>query len=397
MIPVVLSISIEDMAGRQGILTDIKTHQALQVYGVGISQGMLKEDLNQLPLWNGLEYLQEKLSYYKEVLKPTVIKFSFLETFPYLEEICAKLDESSQTPIVVDSGYAHWRLVKEGQLEALLQILKDSHSLLIIDFEQLEYILSKIPSGEEELAKLIKEKLGVNVLVRDAQFNEHQGHFLVQKTGTWFWVYSSLSLESIYGARDTLSAGIAAYIARGRALKKSIVDAVRFIENVEENILHFQKEMPMMVPSKLKIIERICDMKKLLFIVNPTSGKGLVKSECLDIVDIFTKGGYITTTYPTQSRGDASRCIKDIGHLYDVIVCSGGDGTLDEVITGMMEVEMNDTPLGYLPAGSTNDFAKTLSLPTDLVKASKLISRSKEFRCDIGEFMDTYFDCHLWK
>lgn len=391
MIPVVLSISVEDMAGRQGILTDIKTHQALQVYGVGISQGMLKDEIHQSPLWSEEGYLKEKLSYYKEILCPTVIKYSFLENMPYWEEILVQLARYPQIPIVLDMGYTRWESMEEGKLEKIRMLLRDSHSLLILDFKQLGYILGEKPNQEEVLAELVSERLGVNVLVRDAKIKESQGHFLIQKSGTWFWVASSLSLESIYGAKDTLSAGIAAYIARGRALKKSIVDAVHFIENVKENIMYFQKDMPMMIPSKLKIIERICDMKKLLFIVNPTSGKGLVKSECLDIVDIFTKAGYITTTYPTQSRGDASRCIKDIGHLYDVIVCSGGDGTLDEVITGMMEVEMNDTPLGYLPAGSTNDFAKTLNLPTDLVKASKLISRAKQFRCDIGEFMDTYF------
>ena len=96
--------------------------------------------------------------------------------------------------------------------------------------------------------------------------------------------------------------------------------------------------------------------KKLLFIFNPHSGKGLIKNKLLEIVDIMVKADYEVTIYPTQSKGDAQNHVREEAKNYDLIVCSGGDGTLDEAVSGMMESE-EKTLLGYIPAGSTNDFA----------------------------------------
>ena len=79
-------------------------------------------------------------------------------------------------------------------------------------------------------------------------------------------------------------------------------------------------------------------VKKLLFVFNPKSGMGLIKNHLLDIVDIMVKAGYDATVYPTQSRGDATRKVCEDGANYDRIVCSGGDGTLDEVVTGMQGI-----------------------------------------------------------
>ena len=96
--------------------------------------------------------------------------------------------------------------------------------------------------------------------------------------------------------------------------------------------------------------------KKLLFIFNPKSGKGLIKEHLVNIVDIMTKAGYKITIYPTQCQGDAIKKVRKNAKKYDLVVCSGGDGTLDEVVTGMEQSEVN-VPIGYIPAGSTNDFA----------------------------------------
>ena len=130
--------------------------------------------------------------------------------------------------------------------------------------------------------------------------------------------------------------------------------------------------------------------KKLLFVFNPRSGMGLIKNNLLDIVDVMVKAGYEPTVYPTQARGDATRKVREDGAEYDRIVCSGGDGTLDEVVTGMREADL-DTPLGYIPAGSTNDFACTLGIPSDMVKAAQIAVGENIFPCDVGQFNDDTF------
>lgn len=130
--------------------------------------------------------------------------------------------------------------------------------------------------------------------------------------------------------------------------------------------------------------------KKILFVFNPKSGMGLIKNHLLDIVDIMVKAGYEPTVYPTQARGDAIRKIKECGANYDRIVCSGGDGTLDEVVTGMIEEDLH-TPLGYIPAGSTNDFARTLGIPSDMIKAAEIAMGDHVFACDVGQFNNDTF------
>lgn len=130
--------------------------------------------------------------------------------------------------------------------------------------------------------------------------------------------------------------------------------------------------------------------RKLLFVFNPKSGKGLIKNHLLDIIDVMVKAGYNPTVYPTQERGDATRKVKADGANYDRIVCSGGDGTLDEVVTGMREVHLQ-IPLGYIPAGSTNDFACSLGIPDDMVKAAEIAVGDKLFSCDVGKFNEDTF------
>ena len=102
--------------------------------------------------------------------------------------------------------------------------------------------------------------------------------------------------------------------------------------------------------------------KKLLFVFNPCSGKAQIKNQLLDIVDTMVKADYEVTIYPTQCAGDAKEKVEAYAGNYDLVVCSGGDGTLDEAVTGMMHCKTK-VPLGYIPAGSTNDFASSLGIP----------------------------------
>jgi len=112
-------------------------------------------------------------------------------------------------------------------------------------------------------------------------------------------------------------------------------------------------------------------MKELLFIYNPTSGKGKVKGELAAILDTFTKAGYLVTVRPTQDKGDAARIARELGGQFDRVICSGGDGTLSETAAGLVQLE-HPPVLGYVPFGSTNDCAATLHLPKKVLDAAAL-------------------------
>lgn len=130
--------------------------------------------------------------------------------------------------------------------------------------------------------------------------------------------------------------------------------------------------------------------KKMLFVFNPCSGKGQIKTKLLEIIDIFVKGGYEVLVHPTQEPQDGYRQVKKFAQDVDLVVCSGGDGTLDEVVTALMEVE-KEVPLGYIPAGSTNDFANSLSIPKDMAQAARAIVEGKCYSCDVGSFNEDTF------
>lgn len=131
-------------------------------------------------------------------------------------------------------------------------------------------------------------------------------------------------------------------------------------------------------------------MKKMLFIYNPNAGTAMLKPRLADVIDIFVKAGYEVTVYPTQRYHDA--LVKTLAYTeeYDIVVCSGGDGTLDEVVTGMSQRERK-VPIGYIPAGTTNDFASSLHISKDMLEAADTAANGVPFPCDIGHFNEDYF------
>ena len=131
-------------------------------------------------------------------------------------------------------------------------------------------------------------------------------------------------------------------------------------------------------------------MKKLLFIFNPQAGKGQIKTKLMQILDIMVKESYEVTIYPTQGKEDARRLAEGRAADFDLIVCSGGDGTLDETVGGLMRCGQR-VPLGYIPAGSTNDFANSLKIPRDMIKAAQISVSGRKFACDVGAFNDKSF------
>ena len=132
------------------------------------------------------------------------------------------------------------------------------------------------------------------------------------------------------------------------------------------------------------------EKKKLLFVFNPKSGKGQIKNRLLDILDTFVKSGYEVVAHPTQAKDDARLMIEKHARNYDLVVCSGGDGTLDEAVSGMMESPVK-VPIGYIPAGSTNDFAASLKIPKNMLRSADIAVNGKLFPCDVGGFNEDYF------
>ena len=126
------------------------------------------------------------------------------------------------------------------------------------------------------------------------------------------------------------------------------------------------------------------DMKRMLFLYNPTAGKGAAAAHLSGVVDQFTKAGWLTTVYPTQGKKDATRVARELGSYYDRVVCCGGDGTLSETAAGLLELSRPPL-LGYIPSGSTNDCGATLRIPRGYKKAAELAAGDSEpLRWDIG-------------
>lgn len=130
--------------------------------------------------------------------------------------------------------------------------------------------------------------------------------------------------------------------------------------------------------------------KKMLFVYNPKAGKAKIRNKLSEILELFAGYGYEVTIYPTRKRGDAVKIVEARKPVYDLVVCSGGDGTLDEVVTGMMKSNFQ-TPIGYIPAGSTNDFGGSLHLPKNMLHAAETIVKGQSIPCDIGSFNKDVF------
>lgn len=131
-------------------------------------------------------------------------------------------------------------------------------------------------------------------------------------------------------------------------------------------------------------------MKRMLFIYNPHAGKGRILPKLGEIIDIFVKGGYLVEVYPTQGPRDAIKKASKASKRFDLVVCSGGDGTLDEVVTGMVEGERKFT-IGYIPVGTTNDYATSLKISKDIIEAAEDIVLGKPYAYDVGRFNQGVF------
>ena len=131
-------------------------------------------------------------------------------------------------------------------------------------------------------------------------------------------------------------------------------------------------------------------MKKMLFIMNPYSGMRRASRYLADIIGLFNRHGYEVITHMTGAQGEAIDVVSQTAERVDLVVCCGGDGTLNETITGLLRSGV-DIPIGYIPAGSTNDFATSMKISTNVLQAAKDIVEGEPVAYDIGKFGNRYF------
>lgn len=132
--------------------------------------------------------------------------------------------------------------------------------------------------------------------------------------------------------------------------------------------------------------------QKLMLVINPTAGKNRARDHLFMLTNYFFNHNYHVTVFPTQTKGDACRYVAEFAMNYEALVCVGGDGTLNEVVTGLMLCQPEERPrLGYIPAGTTNDFANTLGISSDMELSAQQFCNGSPFQCDIGQFNGRYF------
>ncbi len=132
--------------------------------------------------------------------------------------------------------------------------------------------------------------------------------------------------------------------------------------------------------------------KKLLFIVNPRAGKRKSREPLFDAVSIYSEAGYLVSVRVTSHPGEATELAEDLGEEFDLVVCHGGDGTLNETVNGVMRIPKDKRPaVSYLPGGSTNDFAASLNISSNPAEAALSAMRLEPRKLDVGRFGDRNF------
>ena len=131
-------------------------------------------------------------------------------------------------------------------------------------------------------------------------------------------------------------------------------------------------------------------MKKMLFVMNPYSGMRRASRYLADIIALYNRAGYEVTVHMTGGQGDATRVVESRAKDMDIVVCCGGDGTFNETVSGLLRAGA-DVPVGYIPAGSTNDFASSLKLPTNIMQAALDVVEGEPVAYEVGKFGDRYF------
>ena len=131
--------------------------------------------------------------------------------------------------------------------------------------------------------------------------------------------------------------------------------------------------------------------KKALLVINPCAGVDRKRVSAVEIINKLSSENFDITVERTKCQGDATEIVKEKGKDFDLVLCCGGDGTLNETINGVMALD-NKLTVGYIPSGSTNDLASTLGIPVGVGPATDLILKGKTNGYDVGSFQDKYFN-----
>lgn len=133
-------------------------------------------------------------------------------------------------------------------------------------------------------------------------------------------------------------------------------------------------------------------MEKALFVYNSHAGKGTLKSKLSDVLEIFRRADFEVNVFPTLEQGDAVKIVREQGIKYDRVICAGGDGTLHEVVHGLMDLPAMGRPAcGYIPTGTVNDFATGIKLPKRILPAAKVAIGENCHAYDVGDMNGNYF------
>ncbi len=170
-------------------------------------------------------------------------------------------------------------------------------------------------------------------------------------------------------------------------------DAAKTIyETVLSEYEHFDKARSMQkaeaAPTPTRQLAPI--KKQMMLIINPVAGKGEMLRKLPEVTGVFMDAGYQVSFFPTRGKGDARDYVMAYGAGFDMICCSGGDGTLNEAASGMIEAGL-DIPIGYMPSGSTNDFAEFHGISCDVLTAAEHIVSGTERFVDVGKLGGKYF------
>lgn len=134
--------------------------------------------------------------------------------------------------------------------------------------------------------------------------------------------------------------------------------------------------------------------KRLLFIVNPKAGRTVIRADLINIIEVFSNAGYMVEVYPTKGQQETEEYVYSNGEKYDLVVCAGGDGTLDNTVGGIMRLERKlkkRIHMGYIPCGSTNDYARSLRISMNPLQAAKDIVDGDICHVDVGRIENTFF------
>jgi len=133
-------------------------------------------------------------------------------------------------------------------------------------------------------------------------------------------------------------------------------------------------------------------MKRALFVYNPNAGKGKILGQLDKVIETLEEGGFMAAVYRTKAPLDGKKVVMENVDFFDRVICSGGDGTLSETVSAMMELpEEKRIPIGFIPTGSTNDTGRSFGIPLEILEAAKIASFGKPVYTDVGKMNDSYF------